>query len=45
MPLKCETSWTKVKVSQFEVTEKVYTKIDKNGKSKQKPQKTERLEH
>ena len=36
MPLKCEASQTKVKVSQFEVTKKAHTKIDKNGKSQQK---------
>ena len=33
MPLKCKTLQTKIKVSQFEVTKKVYSKTDKNGKS------------
>ena len=36
MPLKCKTLQTKIKVSQFEVTKKVYKKTDKNGKSHQK---------
>ena len=46
MPLKCKTLQTKIKVSQLEVTKKVYTKTDKNGKSHQKTsEKTERVEH
>ena len=46
MPLKCKTLQTEIKVSQFEVTKKVYTKTDKNGQSHQKTsEKTERVEH
>ena len=33
MPLKCKTLQTKIKVSQFEVTKKVYTKTDKMVKA------------
>ena len=46
IPLKCEKLQTKVKVSQFEITKQVYTKILKNGESQQKTsEKTQRVEH
>ena len=47
MPLvKCETSQTKGKVSEFEVIKNIYTIIDKNGKSQQKTsEKTERVKY